>query len=72
MSGIQSFPTYPLQKNNNSTKNARIDDNQTPVVSNSRTSERNEKAGAYPVNNVTDRTGFYRHKLKAFLCAAFS
>ena len=57
---------------NRANKNARLYDNQTPVVSNSYISERNEKAGANPVNHVVGRTGFYRHKLKAFFCAAFS
>ena len=34
---------------NRANKSARLDDNQTPVVSNSRISGRNEKAGANPV-----------------------
>jgi hypothetical protein len=34
---------------NRANKNAHLDDNQTPVVSNSRISGRNEKAGANPV-----------------------
>jgi hypothetical protein len=34
---------------NRANKNARLDNNQTPVVSNSRISGRNEKAGANPV-----------------------
>ena len=57
---------------NRANRNARLDDNQTPVVSNSRISWRNKKAGANPVNHVTGRIGFYRHKLKACLCATFS